>query len=170
MGIYIPFHHLKIKFPLNRTTAHICSLYILDRLHLLCRSNGMTYSIQSPIPITSSAPDRVGTNPKEISAGKSFNSNSFEAFLPKDWEKRAKEGYQDLVSLGLRPPSDAFPPPLELYKEWNEKKSRGDAVVTLSPVVTERGDANRQARYREKHRAELAEKEKSRRQIHTSSF
>ena len=68
-----------------------------------------------------SYPERVGTGSKEISAGKSFNSNSFEAFLPKDWEKKAKEGYQTLVSLGLRPPSDVFPPPLELYKEWNER-------------------------------------------------
>ena len=115
-------------------------------------------------------PERVGTGSKEISAGKTFNSNSFEAFPPKGWEKSAAEGYQTLVELGLRPPSDIFPPPLELYKEWNEKKSRGDAVVTSATVVTDRGDANRQARYREKHRVELAEKEKSRRQINASSF
>ncbi len=116
----------------------------------------MNYNIQPcPPASTIQPPARVGTGPKEISAGKSFASNSFEAFLPKDWEKKAKEGYQALVSLGLRPPSDTFPPPLELYKEWNERRHAEQQRVATQ---------DRQARYRENHKEELAAKERDRRQ------
>jgi hypothetical protein len=56
--------------------------------------------------------------------GKGFKSNHFEDFLPKDWEKRAREGYEILVRIGLRPASQTFPPPLEFYKEWKQGEAR----------------------------------------------